>query len=146
MQGGGSMSIVWMPMCGQTWLDAAVSFLGMWVVMMVAMMLPSLMPTLWRYRQTIGTTDMARRHRLTALIGVGYLFVWTLCGLCIYPLGVGLSAVEMWLPTLVRIEPFTTGLVVLIAGSLQFTAWRARRVASASRAALVSLRSSRVCC
>jgi predicted metal-binding membrane protein len=33
---------------------AAASFLGMWVVMMVAMMLPSLVPMLWRYRQAVG--------------------------------------------------------------------------------------------
>ena len=35
-----------MPMSGHTWLGAAASFLGMWVVMMVAMMLPSLVPML----------------------------------------------------------------------------------------------------
>jgi predicted metal-binding membrane protein len=35
---------------GQTWPGAAASFLGMWVVMMVAMMLPSLVPMLRRYR------------------------------------------------------------------------------------------------
>ena len=39
-----------MRMPGQTWPAAAVSFLGMWVVTMVAMMLPSLVPMLWRYR------------------------------------------------------------------------------------------------
>src|SRR6266542_3604941 len=33
------------------WLGAAASFLGMWVVTMVAMMLPSLVPTLRRYHQ-----------------------------------------------------------------------------------------------
>ena len=33
---------------GQTWLGAAASFLGMWIVMMAAMMLPSLVPMLWR--------------------------------------------------------------------------------------------------
>ena len=46
MPGGWTMSLAWMQMpgqtCGQTWLGAAASFLGMWVVMMVAMMLPSL--------------------------------------------------------------------------------------------------------
>ena len=40
--GGRTMSMAWMPMHGQTWPVAAASFLGMWVVMMVAMMLPSL--------------------------------------------------------------------------------------------------------
>ena len=41
MPGGWTMSMAWMRMPGQTWLGAAASFLGMWVVMMVAMMLPS---------------------------------------------------------------------------------------------------------
>src|SRR5439155_4659683 len=42
MPGGWTMSMAWMRMPGQTWPGAAASFLCMWVVMMVAMMLPSL--------------------------------------------------------------------------------------------------------
>jgi hypothetical protein len=42
MPGGWTMSMAWMRMPGQTCAGAAVLFLGMWVVMMVAMMLPSL--------------------------------------------------------------------------------------------------------
>ena len=42
--------MAWMRMPGQTWPGAAASFLGMRVVMMVAMMLPCLVPMLWRYR------------------------------------------------------------------------------------------------
>jgi predicted metal-binding membrane protein len=53
MPGGWTMSMAWMRMPGQTWLGAAASFLGMWVVMMVAMMLPSLVPVLWRYREAV---------------------------------------------------------------------------------------------
>ena len=56
MPGGWTMSMAWMRMPGQTWPGAAASFLGMWVVMMVAMMLPSLVPMLWRYRQAVGRT------------------------------------------------------------------------------------------
>src|SRR5690606_26765372 len=44
MPGGWTLSMAWMPACGQTWLGSAASFLGMWIVMMMAMMLPSLMP------------------------------------------------------------------------------------------------------
>src|ERR1044072_820209 len=39
MPGGWTMSTTWMRMPGQTWPGLAASFLGMWVVMMVAMML-----------------------------------------------------------------------------------------------------------
>ena len=60
MPGGWTMSMTWMRMPGQTWPGAAASFLGMWVVMMVAMMLPSLLPMLWRYRQAVGRTGEAR--------------------------------------------------------------------------------------
>src|SRR5258708_3300553 len=35
MPGGWTMSMAWMRMPGQSWLDAAVSFMGMWVVMML---------------------------------------------------------------------------------------------------------------
>src|SRR6516165_12060734 len=77
-----------MRMPGQTWLGAAASFLGMWAVMMVAMMLPSLAPMLWRYRQAVGRTGETRLGRLTALVGVGYFFVWTAVGMAAFPLGV----------------------------------------------------------
>jgi predicted metal-binding membrane protein len=56
MPGGWTMSMAWMRMPGQTWPMAAASFLGMWVVMMVAMMLPCLVPKLRCYRQAVGGT------------------------------------------------------------------------------------------
>src|ERR1700676_2672280 len=37
MPGGWTMSMPWMSMSGQNWLGAAASFVGMWVVTMVAM-------------------------------------------------------------------------------------------------------------
>jgi predicted metal-binding membrane protein len=129
MPGGWTMSMAWMPMCGQTWPGAAASFLGMWVVMMVAMMLPSLVPMLWRYRQAVGRTGETRRGRLTALVGAGYFFVWTVFGMIVLPLGVALTAVAMQQPTLARAVPIAVGMVVLIAGALQFTAWKARHLA-----------------
>jgi predicted metal-binding membrane protein len=129
MPGGWTMSMAWMPICGQTWLGAAASFLGMWVTMMVAMMLPSLVPMLWCYRQAAGGIAEARPDRLTALVGVGYFLVWTVYGMAAFPLGVALAAVEMQLPALARAVPITVGVVVLIAGGLQFTAWKAHHLA-----------------
>ncbi|MBD3811979.1 MAG: DUF2182 domain-containing protein [Betaproteobacteria bacterium] len=129
MPGGWTMSMAWMRMPGQTWPGAALSFLGMWVVMMVAMMLPSLVPMLWRYRQAVGRPDQARLGRLTALAGVGYFFVWTAFGMLAFPLGVALAALEMQQPALARAVPIAMGVVFLIAGALQFTAWRAHHLA-----------------
>jgi predicted metal-binding membrane protein len=129
MPGGWTMSMAWMRMPGQTWAGAAVSFLGMWIVMMVAMMLPSLVPMLRRYRQAVGSTGETRLGRLTALVGAGYYLVWTVCGIATFPLGVALATVEMERPALARAVPVAVGVVVLIGGSLQFTAWKARHLA-----------------
>jgi predicted metal-binding membrane protein len=129
MPGGWTMSMAWMRMPGQTWPGAAAAFLGMWVVMMVAMMLPCLLPTLWRYRQAVGRTGETHPGRLTALLGVGYFFAWTVFGMAAFPLGVALAAVEMQQPALARAVPIAVGVVVLIAGALQFSAWKARHLA-----------------
>jgi hypothetical protein len=114
---------------GQTWPGAAASFLGMWVVMMIAMMPPSLVPMLWRYRQAVGRTGETRLGRLTALVGVGYFFVWTVFGMAAFPVGVALAVDEMQLPALARAVPITVGVVVLIAAALEFTAWKAHHLA-----------------
>jgi predicted metal-binding membrane protein len=129
MPGGWTMSMTWMQMPGQTWPGAASSFLGMWVVMMVAMMMPSLVPMLWRYRQAVVRTGETRLGWLTVLVGMGYFFVWTAFGMAAFPLGVALAAVEMQLPALARVVPITIGVIVLVAGALQFTTWKANHLA-----------------
>ncbi|MFL9909055.1 DUF2182 domain-containing protein [Paraburkholderia sp. RL17-337-BIB-A] len=129
MPGGWTMSMTWMRMCGQTWPGVAASFLGMWGVMMVAMMLPSLAPMLWRYREAVGGIGELRLGWLTVLVGVGYFFVWSAFGMAVFPLGAALAALEMELPALARAVPLAAGVIVLSAGALQFTAWKARRLA-----------------
>jgi predicted metal-binding membrane protein len=128
MPGGWTMSMVWMRMPGQTWIEATASFLAMWVVM-AAMMLPSLAPMLWRYRQAVGCRGESRLGGLTLLAGLGYFFVWTLFGLAVFPLGVVLAAIEMAQPALARAAPVAVGVVILIAGAVQLTAWKARHLA-----------------
>ncbi|SJZ55853.1 Predicted metal-binding integral membrane protein [Enhydrobacter aerosaccus] len=118
-----------MPICGRTGLDGAASFLGMWSVMMAAMMLPSLLPTLWRYRQTLGcqmldgqTLDnlpAGRPDLLTALVGAGYLAVWIASGLIVLPLDAAVTAIE-------SDGPLVPGAIVVMAGMFQFTAWKTR--------------------
>jgi predicted metal-binding membrane protein len=130
MPGGWTMSMMWMRMPAQSWPVAVASFLGMWIVMMVAMMLPSLVPTLWSYRGAVGATGEMRLGRLTALVGVGYFFVWTAIGIVVFPLGVALAAMAMRQPALARAIPIAVGVVVLIAGAFQFSAWKARHLAS----------------
>jgi predicted metal-binding membrane protein len=129
MPGGWTMSMAWVPMPGQTWLGAAASFVGMWIVMMVAMMLPSFAPTLLRYRQTMGSIGEMRLSWLTALVAMGYFFVWTICGVAVFPLGAALAEIEMQQPALARVAPIAVGVIVVISGMLQFSAWKAHHLA-----------------
>jgi len=129
MPGGWRMSMAWMRTPGQAWPSAAASFLGMWLVMMVAMMLPSLVPMLLHYRQAVGRPGVTRLGRLTAIVGASYFLVWTVFGMTAFALGVALTAVEIQLPALARAVPIAVGVLVLMAGAVQFTAWKARHLA-----------------
>jgi predicted metal-binding membrane protein len=134
MPGGWTMSMAWMRMPGLTWPGTAAAFLGMWVVMMMAMMMPSLVPMLGRYRQAVGEESRGAGHRpplgpLTALVGVGYFAVWTALGMAVFPIGVALATIEMQEPALARVVPIAVGAVVLVAGFLQLTASKARCLA-----------------
>ena len=129
MPGGWTMSMAWIPVPGQASLRAAESFVGMWAVMMVSMMLPSLVPTLWRYLQTTGDSGKTRLSWLTALVGAGYFAVWSVFGIVVFPFGAALAEIEMKQPTLARVVPMAVGVVVVIAGTLQFSAWKAHHLA-----------------
>ena len=128
MPGGWTLSMMWMRMPGQTWPGVAAAFLGMWTVMMVAMMLPSLVPMLWRYRQRVGTVGM-HLDALTLLVGGGYFFVWTGFGALAFLIGVILAEFEMQWSPLAHAAPLMTGAIVLIAGTLQFSGWKTHHLA-----------------
>jgi predicted metal-binding membrane protein len=129
MPGGWTMSMAWMRMPGQTWPEVAATFLGMWTVMMVAMMLPCLVPMLAPYRAAVGRTGEGALGRLTWIAAAGYFSVWAALGIGAFPLGVALAAVDMREPALSRAVPYAAGAVVLICGILQFTTWKARHLA-----------------
>jgi predicted metal-binding membrane protein len=139
MGGGWTMSTLGMRMPSPLRLGAAATFLSNWLVMMVAMMLPSLTPTLWRYRQAVVGRGETRPGRLVMLIGVGYFFVWTAFGLVAYASGVVATTVEMH-ATLSSANQILVGVVVLLAGALQFTAWKARHLACCRDIAVDELR------
>lgn len=129
MPGNWTMSMMWMPMGGQTWSSLAASFIGMWTLMMVAMMLPSLVPILRRYRQALDGMNHLRADRLAAWIGAGYFFVWTMLGMAVFTLGAAFSTLAMQQPIVARAVPVAIGMVVMIAGMLQFTTWKAHQLA-----------------
>jgi predicted metal-binding membrane protein len=135
MPGGWTMSMAWMRMPGQTWADAAAMFMGMWIVMMVPMMLPSLVPMLSRYRDTVRARDERHLARLTALAGAGYFSAWTLFGACAYPLGLAVAATAMRWEAVSRLVPIATGGVLMLAGCVQLTGWKARQLARCRTAA-----------
>jgi predicted metal-binding membrane protein len=117
-----------MSMPQQTWYGAAAGYLGMWMAMMVPMMLPSLVPMLSRYRRSARDMERIRLHGLTALVGVGYFAIWAVVGATAYAVGLGLMAVEMRWGTVERWLPVATGVVLLVAGGMQFTSWKARQL------------------
>jgi predicted metal-binding membrane protein len=117
MPGGWTMSMAWMRMPAQTWLGAAAMFTLMWLTMMVAMMLPSLAPILRHLRE--------RRW----LVAAAYFFVWTLFGIAAYAVGIALTAAEMRVQGLARAVPAATASVLLLAGLVQITPWKAQHLA-----------------
>ena len=142
MPGGWTMSMMWMRMPGQTWVEAAGSFVGMWVVMMVAMMLPSFLPALWKYRQTREASSQSRLGGLMLLAGMAYFVVWGAVGVAVFPLGVTLASLAMELPEVSRAIPVGVGVVVLGAGVLQFTKWKAHHLECCRNPLLATTESS----
>lgn len=129
MPGGWTLSMAWMPMCGQTWAGAASSFIGMWTVMMVAMMLPALVPVLWRYAQALGTRGESRVGRLVAVAGAGYFLVWMVLGALVFAGGAAFAETALRLPAVARAVPVALAMVVLAAAAFQFSASKARHLA-----------------
>lgn len=127
MPGGWTMSMAWMRMPGQTWADAAATFMGMWIVMMIAMMLPSLAPMLLRWRPALGDDAAPAR---TLVVAAGYFLVWTLVGACAYPVGVAIGGAAMRWDAVARVVPLATGVVLVLAGAFQQTVWKRAQLAA----------------
>lgn len=136
MPGGWTLSMMWMPMSGQTWPAVAAQFVGMWLTMMIAMMLPSLLPMLMRYRQALGDRSGDSLDVFTALVAAGYFFAWTLFGVVAFMVGAMLGEIEMDVPQLARIVPPMIGFVVVIAGVSQFTRWKTHHLACCREASV----------
>jgi len=128
MPGGWTMSMAWMRMPGQSWFGAAASFLGMWEVMMAAMMLPSLVPALAQFRCSLRRDSETSLGGLTAIVGAAYFLPWTAFGAIAYPLGVLVATAEMRWQGLAGNVPIASGIVLLLAGCFQLTPWKARQL------------------
>jgi predicted metal-binding membrane protein len=106
----------------RAFLGAAASFVGMWSLMMMPMMLPALVPMLRRYRDAVQRTGAPSLGGLTAVVGLAYFAVWAAVGILAYPLDVAMATAGTHAPLVV-------GAVVLMAGALQLSAWKARHLA-----------------
>ncbi|MCA1731710.1 MAG: DUF2182 domain-containing protein [Actinobacteria bacterium] len=95
-------------------------FVAGWILMVVAMMLPSSLPLVALFHTLVrGRSD---RTRLTVLLVAGYVVVWTLFGVLVY-LGDWIlhGAVEQstWLEA--NVVPFIGAGTLIVAGLYQFT-------------------------
>ena len=121
--------MTWMRMPGESWLAAALAFVGMWIAMMLAMMLPSLMPILWRYRRALIPSGAKYPNLLVTVMATAYFFVWSVLGFVVFPTGAILSQIVMRQPSLARVVPVAMCTVLLTAGVLQLSRWKAHQLA-----------------
>jgi predicted metal-binding membrane protein len=104
-------------------LEATLFSLG-WVLMIVAMMLPSSVPLVLTFRALVG-----RRQRpglLVLLLLVGYLAIWTAFGLGAWLLDRGIHAAVDAVPWLAQHPQVIIGSTLLVAGLWQFSPIRDR--------------------
>jgi predicted metal-binding membrane protein len=98
-------------------LAGATVFIGAWVVMMTAMMLPSAAPLVLLYR-VAGADGRAVN---TVPLVAGYLLVWAACGALVYAAQQALGAVTHASPALGNARPYAVVGILAIAGVYQFT-------------------------
>lgn len=98
-------------------LVGASGFIGAWVVMMAAMMLPSAAPLALLYRAAGADGRAANTVPLVA----GYLLAWAGFGALVYAAQQALGAVALSSPTLGDARPYAVAGILAIAGVYQFT-------------------------
>jgi predicted metal-binding membrane protein len=118
-----AVTIVW---CRSMAAMGGMPMPGGWAM---SMMLPSLAPALLDYRARVGGMAAAPLGHRTVLVALGYFAVWMAFGVAAYPIGAAFTTLTMQQPAVSRAVPTATAAVVLIAGALQITAWKARRLA-----------------
>jgi predicted metal-binding membrane protein len=143
MPGGWIMTMAWMRMPGQTWPGAAAAFVGMWTMMMIAMMMPAFAPMLARYRAAARSTG-APLARVTVAMAAGYFTVWLIVGAVVFPFGVLLAQLAMREPRVSESVPMITGALIVLAGVMQLSPWKRRLLACCRRGGDVAPHSASV--
>jgi predicted metal-binding membrane protein len=94
--------------------EALGPFLGMWTVMMAAMMLPSATPMILLHR--LGADGRMRRQIWSAVFVTGYLVVWASVGIVVWGASMATSAIVMPEQRAVAVAA-----LLILAGVYQFT-------------------------
>ena len=92
-------------------------FLGLWIVMMAAMMLPSAVPAVALY----GRLARDRRQLASAAFAVGYLAVWAAAGLVAFGLAAAGGRVAVGVLAWDRAGRWAAGATLLLAAAYQLT-------------------------
>ena len=124
MPGGWEMSMMWMAMPGQSIAGAALTFLLMWLAMMIAMMLPSSWPMLELYQKVAVSSGVKRPALATVMAGVGYFAVWLAFGAVVFGMGFGASAGAMKSKAFSHAMPLLAGVGLIFAGAYQLSPWK----------------------
>ena len=96
--------------------------LAMWMVMMVAMMLPSAAPTLLLFDALQGRAAAPRRaHRATAFFAAGYVVAWAAFSVVATAAQWALSSTMLLSAMMTSKSPIFAGMLLLVAGAYQFT-------------------------
>jgi predicted metal-binding membrane protein len=112
----------WDRMPDQTRFEHFLVFEGMWMVMMVAMMMPVFAPALLAFRGRAGSFAAA------------YFTAWALPGVVVYPLGVGVSGFSNQSAAWDQWPSLAGGVLVMLCGWLQFTSIKRRQIDCCSTA------------
>jgi predicted metal-binding membrane protein len=103
-------------------LGGAGWFVGIWVTMMAAMMLPSAAPMVLLFDHV--SAERARRGRSfvpTWIFAASYLVVWMIYGLVAYGIYHGIRSLDLGFLTWHRDGPYVAGALVALAGIYELT-------------------------
>jgi predicted metal-binding membrane protein len=124
MPGDWKMSMMWMAMPGQSIAGAVITFLIMWLAMMIAMMLPSSWSMLELYQKVAVSSGVRRPGLATVMVGVGYFAVWGAFGAVVFGAGFGAGAASMKSSTFSHAMPLLAGVGLIFAGAYQLSPWK----------------------
>jgi predicted metal-binding membrane protein len=97
-------------------------YVGVWVTMMAAMMLPSAMPMVLLFQQVSGERQRRGQSFVPTWVFVlSYLAVWTLYGLAAYGLYRGARALDLEFLDWNRGGPYAVGALIALAGLYELT-------------------------